>query len=40
VKSSGPDKTFIAAWKRFGGESLLIGCITSCEKVTAEFKGA
>ena len=40
VKSSGPDKTFIAALKRFGGESLLIACNTSGEKVTAEFKGA
>ena len=39
AKSSGPDKTFIVAYKSFGGESIVIACNTSSESVTAEFSG-
>ena len=39
VRSSGPDKTMIAALKRFGGETLIIAVNTSGEEVEAEFSG-
>ena len=38
-KSSGPERTFVAVSKSFGGERLIIACNTADEPVTASFSG-
>ena len=38
--STGPDKTLVAALKRFGGETLVIAVNTSDREVAATFRGA